>query len=207
MMKDKRRREQANESESYEIPVGSAEEEPEPDAPEEEVNSPAEDTVAEPSVEDRCAQLEAKVEELEDQRLRAIAELDNYRKRMARQFDELVRSSNDRLLAEFLEIVDNFERALEHARNGKSEGDANNEALLEGTELIYSQMKSLLERYGVTPIDSVGKPFDPNLHEALMQVESDEYDDGIVAQEVTRGYMIGDRVLRHARVAVSKGKE
>jgi len=183
-----------------EIPVGDGDREPAPVT--------AEETGPEPEVQvepDPVRALEARVSELEDQRLRALAELDNYRKRMARQFDEVIRSANDRLLSELLEVVDNFERALEHTNNDKADA-ARLAALREGTELIYNQLRGLLERYDVTPIESIGRPFDPRYHEALMQADSDEYDEGMVTAEISKGYMLGDRVLRHARVAVSKGK-
>lgn len=145
--------------------------------------------------------LRARVAELEDKHLRTIAEFENYRKRQARQYEELVRTANDRVLIDLLEIVDNLERALDHA--GKSEG---NDGIRSGTEMILNQMKALLARYDVTPVESLGHSFDPNLHEALMQVDSDEYEEGMVAVEITRGYKRGDRVLRHARVGVSTGK-
>lgn len=145
--------------------------------------------------------LRARVAELEDKHLRTVAEFENYRKRQARQYDELVRTANDRVLIDLLEIVDNLERALDHA--GKSEG---NDGIRSGTEMILNQMKALLARYDVTPIESLGHSFDPNLHEALMQVDSDEYEEGMVAVEISRGYKRGNRVLRHARVGVSTGK-
>jgi len=149
--------------------------------------------------------LETKIAELEDQRLRALADLDNYRKRMVRQFDEVVRSANDRLLIELVEVVDNFERAIAHT-NDQGEVDAVRLAALKhGTELIYGQLRGLLDRYDVKPLESIGRPFDPRYHEALAQIDSDQYDEGIVAAEINRGYLIGERVLRYARVAVSKG--
>jgi len=150
--------------------------------------------------------LKARVEELESQKLRALADLDNYRKRMTRQFESIIRTANDNLLGELLGVVDNLERALDH---GDGENDADGEvltALREGMELIYQQMNDLLARYKVRPIEAIGHPFDPNYHEALMQVVSDEYDEGIVVTQISKGYMVGERVLRHAKVAVSKGK-
>ncbi len=149
--------------------------------------------------------LEARVRELEDQKLRALADRDNFRKRMSRQFEEVVRAANDRLLSELLEVVDNFERALAHNSEESSATDATLAALREGTELIYDQMRTFLEKHDVRPIESVGHPFDPGYHEAVMQMASDEYDEGTVVTEVSKGYMVGDRVLRHARVAVSQG--
>ena len=154
---------------------------------------------AEVSEEER---LRARVAELEDRLLRAAADFDNYKKRQARMYEEMIRNGNDRVLADLLEIVDNFERAIEHA---SSTGDNGNDAVRKGAELILTQMKDLLARYDVTPIESLGKPFDPNLHEALMQVESNDYDEGVIALEINRGYKRGDRVIRHARVGVSSG--
>jgi len=147
--------------------------------------------------------LRLKVAELEDRLLRAAAEFDNYKKRQARNYDDMVRNANDRLLLQLLEVVDNFERAVAH---GGDEG-ANHDAYREGTELILSQMHALLDRHDVAPIEALGEPFDPNLHEALMQVASDEYEEGVVAMEVNRGYKRGGSVLRHARVGVSTGPE
>ncbi len=168
------------------------------------------DESAEPEVAeevDPVMQLQTRVADLEDQKLRALAEADNHRKRMARQFETVTRAANDRLLGEFLDVVDNLERALEHdAANGNSE-DTNGAAVREGTALIHQQMLDLLTRHQVRPIDAVGRPFDAAWHEALMQVASDEYDEGIVVSEIRKGYMIGDRVLRHARVAVSRPPE
>ena len=147
-------------------------------------------------------QLRARVAELDDRLLRVMADFDNYRKRTIRQQGELMQSANDRLLGEMLEVVDNFERALEHA--GQAEDAA---AVLEGTRLIYGQLKDLLDRHDVTAIEAVGRPFDPNLHEAMMQVESDDFDEGVVALEMGKGYRIGQRVLRHAKVGVSSGRD
>lgn len=146
--------------------------------------------------------LRQQVSELEDKLLRTAAEFENYRKRVARQYDDLVRSANDALIVELLEVIDNFERAMNHTGQ-----DTDLSAYQEGTELIYNQMVNLLKKYNITPIESVGQPFDPNLHEALMQVESDEYDEGLVAVEIAKGYQQGSRVIRHSRVGVSSGKK
>ncbi len=150
--------------------------------------------------------LRARVAELEEQKLLAMADLDNYRKRMARQFDEVIRNANEKLMGDFLDVLDNFERALQHSADGGEGEDNNAGAFRKGTELIYNQMNDLLGKYNVRPIDALGKPFDPNHHEAMMQVESEEYDEGVVALEIGKGYMMGDRVLRFAKVGVSTGK-
>ncbi|UCC43189.1 MAG: nucleotide exchange factor GrpE [Candidatus Zixiibacteriota bacterium] len=145
--------------------------------------------------------LAARVAELEDKLLRAQAELDNSRKRSARMVEDMLRTANDRLLSELLDVVDNFERALQHSGDNSSP-----EALGQGMEMIYKQLVTILERYDVRPIEAVGQAFDPNLHEALMQIASEEHDEGTVAEEISKGYKIGPRVLRHSKVAVSRGK-
>lgn len=144
---------------------------------------------------------QSRIAELEDKLLRMAAEFDNYRKRTNRQFDELARSANDRLLAEILEVNDNFERAREHFAN-----DADPKSLRKGMDLIFNQLQSLLKKNEIEQIEAVGKPFDPNLHEAVMQVDSKEYPEGIVAVEVGKGYRQETSVLRHSKVGVSKGK-
>lgn len=144
--------------------------------------------------------LTEQVAKLEDQLLRTAAEFDNYKKRTARRFEQIVQSGLDQILLELLAVIDNFERAL--APNGEQE-DPN--AHREGMSLIYEQLKTLLGKYDLTPIEAVGKPFDPNLHEAMMQTDSDEYPEGTVAIEIAKGYRQGDRVLRHSKVGVSKG--
>lgn len=149
---------------------------------------------------DEMPSVEARLALAEDKLLRTMAEFDNYRKRTAVQFEQVIRSANEKLLLEMLEIVDNFERALQH-----SDDENNSESLRKGTELIYNQMQSVLKKYDVTTIESLGKPFDPNLHDAMMQTPSDTYAEGVVALELGKGYRIGERVLRHARVAVSTG--
>ena len=161
----------------------------------------AEQPVAEAEEESVEEQLRKQVAELDDRLLRSMADFDNYKKRNARQVEDTIRSSVDSLLLQFLEIVDNFERALEHV-DGQNEDDA----IHRGTKLIYSQMRDLLAHYDVKPIDALGKPFDPNLHDAMMQVDSDEYDEGIVAMVLSKGYMRGNRVLRHSKVGVSSGR-
>jgi molecular chaperone GrpE len=144
--------------------------------------------------------LQARIDELEDQLLRIAADFENYRKRTARQYEQQVKQANERLLSDLLEIVDNFERALS-TENGENAP----ESFRKGVEMIFIQLTTLLTKYEVTPIDAVGQPFDPNLHEAVMQVDSDEYSEGMVALEVSKGYMLGDKVLRHSKVGVSRG--
>lgn len=146
--------------------------------------------------------LRQQLNETEDRMLRLAADYDNYRKRVARQQDDAVRSANDRVFSELLEIVDNFERALQHAKE-----DTNASAILTGTEMIYNQLLALLAKHDIKPIEALGKPFDPQLHEAMMQVDSDQYPEGTVAMEAGKGYQQGNRVIRHSKVGVSRGKK
>jgi len=136
-----------------------------------------------------------------DRFLRLAAEFDNYKKRTAREFEDIIKRANVRLLRELVDIVDNFERAM-----SADAEDHSHKAYRQGVELIYNQLSALLTKEGITPIEAVGKPFDPHYHEAVMQSASDEYDEGTVMQEIQKGYCIGDKVLRHSRVIVSSGK-
>lgn len=152
--------------------------------------------VSEEAPEDEATAVEAE----SDRFLRLAAEFDNYKKRTAREFEDIIKRANVRLLRELVDIVDNFERAM----SSETE-DHSHKAYRQGVELIYNQLSGLLTKEGVTPIEAVGKPFDPHYHEAVMQTPSDEYDEGMVAQEIQKGYRIGDKVLRHSRVIVSSG--
>lgn len=144
----------------------------------------------------------AQAQENYDKFVRLYAEFDNYRKRVAREKAELVRYGNEELLRELLPVVDNLERALEHARRDPS----NPQAILEGIELILEQVKGLLKRFGVEPIAAVGEKFDPLRHEAVGEEEREDVEPGEVVQEVLRGYMLNDRLLRPAKVIVAKAK-
>lgn len=172
---------------------------------EDESRTAADDTGENVAVEEQLCEedkLRREVADLEDKLLRTVAEFENYKKRLARQYDDMVRSANDSLIMEFLEVIDNFERALNHDDNNTTL-----EAFRKGTELIFNQMLNLLTKYDITPIEAVGQPFDPNLHDAMLQINTDEFDEGIVAVEMARGYRQGPRVIRHSRVGVSTGKK
>jgi molecular chaperone GrpE len=145
--------------------------------------------------------LQARVAELEDKLLRSAAEFENYRKRLIKQQEESIKSANDRFLQELLEVVDNFERAREHVKE-----DVSLDSLLKGIEMIHNQMAGFLSKYDISPIEAIGQPFDPHLHEAMLQVESDKYSEGIIALEIAKGYRQGNRVIRYSKVGVSNGK-
>ena len=142
--------------------------------------------------------LQEKIDELNDKVLRQMAEFENFRKRTDKEKSQQFDLGQSNVLEKLLPIVDNFERGLAAVPEGEKEG-----AFADGMNKIYKQLIKQLEDLGVTPIEAVGKEFDPNLHNAVMQVESQEYESGIVAQELQKGYMFHDTVLRHSMVAVA----
>lgn len=142
---------------------------------------------------------ETKIAELEDRVKRQMAEFENYRKRTEKEKAAMFEMGAKSVVEKILPVVDNFERGLAAVPEADKEG-----AFASGMNLIYKQMMTELEGLGVKPIEAVGKEFDPNLHNAVMQVESDEYEEGIVAQELLKGYMYRESVVRHSMVAVTQ---
>jgi len=150
---------------------------------------------------ERLEKSEEEYKELEDRLLRLAAEFDNYKKRTAKEFQSIIKNANEELISELVETLDNFQRALESAKNS---GDI--ESFHKGVELIYEQFRDILEKEGLKEIKAKGEPFDPHLHEAVMQQESDELPEGMVMEEISKGYILNDKVIRHSKVMVSKGK-
>jgi molecular chaperone GrpE len=152
--------------------------------------------------------LEAKVAALEDEKrelyermLRAVADADNARKRARKDVDEARVESRGRTLREILPVIDNLERALQHAeQGGAGDGAA---GVIDGVKLVLRQFEQALERCDARPVDAKGKPFDPNLHEAISQQESAEVEPGTVIDVLQRGYKIGERLLRPSLVVVA----
>lgn len=143
--------------------------------------------------------LQEKIDELNDKVLRQMAEFENFRKRTDKEKSQQFELGQGNVLEKLLPVVDNFERGLAAVPDEEKDG-----AFADGMNKIYKQLIKQLEDLGVTPIEAVGKEFDPNLHNAVMQVESQEYESGIVAQELQKGYMFHDTVLRHSMVAVAQ---
>lgn len=147
-------------------------------------------------VEDLTAALEKEKKEY----LYLRADFDNYRKRMLKEREELLKNAAEKVLKGLLPIVDDFERGLEATKNAE-----NAEGVREGMELIYNKLIKYLADNGVTPIDSTGKPFDADFHEAIATIPAPTPElKGKVVDTTTRGYMINDKVLRHAKVAVGE---
>lgn len=135
---------------------------------------------------------------LYDRLLRLAAEFENYRKRIEREREQTLEWARADVISQILPIVDNFERALESA---KLVGDFT--ALVQGLDLIHKQLEAVLSRFGVRRIETIGKPFDPTRHEAISTEERDDHEENTVIDEYQPGYMIGDRLLRPARVKVA----
>jgi len=151
---------------------------------------------------------EKEYKELEDRLLRVAAEFDNYKKRTVREFQSIIKNANEELISQLVETLDNFQRALDSAsrpNSTKSSGDF--DSFHKGVELIYQHFKDILGKEGLKEIKAIGEPFDPHLHEAVMQQESDEFPEGTVMDEISKGYMLNDKVIRHSKVIVSKGKK
>jgi molecular chaperone GrpE len=154
---------------------------------------------------DLAAKLEAAEKEGRehyDRLLRVSAEFDNYKKRTSREMQDLAKFATEKLLKELLSVVDNLERAVESGDRTTEQADP----LLEGVQLTLDEMLKMLDRYKVTPVKSLGEPFDPAFHQAMMQEEVDDQPPNTVVREMQKGYMLHDRLLRPALVAVSKSK-
>ena len=137
------------------------------------------------------------IEDLTDQVKRQMAEFDNFRKRTEKEKTQMYDMGARSIVEKILPVIDNFERGLA----GVSDEEKENPFVV-GMDKTYRQMLTELAAVGVTPIEAVGKEFDPEFHNAVMQVESEEYETGVVAQELQKGYMYKDSVVRHSMVAV-----
>jgi len=150
--------------------------------------------------------LREELEKTKEQLLRVAAEADNYKKRMEREKEKMVKYAGENILRELLATVDNLERALEQGRAETGDAQQKLDSMLEGIELTYKGLLSVLEKFDVKPIDSQGEPFNPDEMDALTMEASDEVPANHVLKEFAKGYRYKDRVLRHAQVVVSSGK-
>lgn len=142
---------------------------------------------------------EKETKESLDRLLRIAADFENYKKRAAREKEDWTKFSNEDLLKSILPFIDNLERAVDHAEKVTDTG-----VLIEGIKLTLRQIHQTLNRFGLTPFESVGKPFDPARHEAMLVVETDRHEPDQVVEEFQRGYFLNERLLRPATVSVSK---
>jgi molecular chaperone GrpE len=148
-----------------------------------------------------ASKLEAEIAELKDKNLRLYAEFDNFRRRNAKESFEMMVTANAGLIGKLTEVLDNFNRAFD------PQNKASAEDFEKGMKLIFGRFKDILDAEGLEEIDPAGAEFDPNLHEALLQQVSDTVPENRVIQTVSKGYKLKSKILKHAKVIVSKGKE
>ena len=144
-------------------------------------------------------ELEAELSEAQERVLRTAADAENFKKRLQREKEEQTRYANESFIRELLTVIDNLERALEH-----SGSESDQEGLVEGLNMTLKSFLDTLTRFGCTQVEAEGKPFDPNFHEAVSQEESADHEPNTVLNELQKGYMLKERLLRPAMVLVSK---
>ena len=165
--------------------------------------SKAEETDPVQALEKEVESAKQEAQENYDKYLRVFAEFDNYKKRSTREMNDFRKYANEALLRDMLTVVDNLERAIDSS-NDHAE---NNSSIVEGIRLTLGGILDLIEKCQVTPIESVGKPFDPQFHQAFQQEESEDHPSNTVIKEFQKGYLLHDRLLRPSMVVVSKKKE
>ena len=154
-----------------------------------------------PALEEQLAAAQEEARKNWDLYLRERADLENFRRRAQKEKEDLARYANENILKELLPVLDNLERALEHARQ---EGGAGEESLRQGVEMTLGLFAKSLEKFGVTPIQAEGAPFDPAWHEAMGQLESADHPANTVVKELQKGYQLNGRLLRPTLVMVAK---
>jgi molecular chaperone GrpE len=167
-------------------------------SPGKEVQEVTEGTSAEQGPVDEKERLATELQEINDKYFRLYAEFANYKKRVHKDKEEILRYGNENLLSELLPVIDHLEMALQHASNDISSG------LLQGVEITLKELKRTLEKFGLTTVEAMGKPFDPVVHHAMSQAERDDIDEMTVVEEFRKGYRLKDKVLRPSLVSVSK---
>lgn len=144
---------------------------------------------------------ETELAEIKDRHLRLYAEFENYKKRVNKEREELLKYGNEFLLYELLSVIDNLEMALKHSADKTSEG------LVKGVEITLREFQRTIEKFGLTLIPATGRPFDPSVHHAMSSVERPDAEEEVVVDELRKGYLYKERVLRPSLVTVSKKAE
>src|ERR1700737_1460454 len=152
------------------------------------------------NIQDQMLQLKTERDKYKDIALRSVADLDNYRKRMAREKDEAIRFANASFLERLIPILDNFELGLQAVKAAGGQP-----AVVDGMSMVSRQLQDFLTSCGIETIDATGQPFNPNIHKAIAQEENAEVDEGRVIRQARKGYRLKDRLIRPANVVVSKG--
>lgn len=174
--------------------------------PTEDINANANEIEISESESEQCAEvspvdikLSDEYKELQDKYLRLAAEFDNFRKRSAREYARVIETAEDGLILELLQVIDDLDRAIDHDAD-----DLDN--FKQGTVMIYNKFGEILKKRGLREIQTIGEMFDPVYHEAVMQLEVEDKDDGVIIEEVQKGYFLNSKVLRPAKVVVAKRK-
>lgn len=150
------------------------------------------------STEDKLEELQTKYNELNDKYLRLYSDFDNFRKRKAKEFSEIVMTASKELVIDLLPVLDDFERALQAMKEHNADEES-----IKGVELIYSKLYNLLKQKGLTPMDSMGKEFDTDWHEAITNIPAPSKDlKGKVVDVIQKGYLLNDKIIRYAKVVV-----
>jgi len=147
---------------------------------------------------DEIERLNSEIRAVNDKYLRLYAEFENYKKRVQKDKEELVKYANEKFIFELLPVIDSLEMALEHSKNGTTGG------IVQGVENTLKELLRLLEKFGLTPIEAMGKPFDPTVHHAMSLVERGDVEENIVVEVLRKGYIFRDKVIRAPLVGVSK---
>ncbi len=145
---------------------------------------------------------ETEFQELQNKYLRTLAEMDNFRKRAAREQTESIRYANEKIMSDLLPVIDNMERAITHSTEKKDF-----DVLIDGLNLILQEFSNAMDKHGVKCIESIGQPFDPSIHHAVVRVDTGTHNDNMIVEEFRKGYLLNDRVLRPALVSVAKKKD
>lgn len=163
----------------------------------EEKKKPAEKKILGKRKDKAIEKLEEKLAESEDKRMRQLAEFENFRKRSEKEKSQMFEIGAKTVIEKMLPVIDNFVRGLQGVPEEEKEAP-----FVQGVELVYKQLLTVFDELGVKPIDAVGTEFDPNLHNAVMMVDNDELESGMVAEEMQKGYLYKDSVVRHSMVKV-----
>ena len=195
--------EEKTQEEAQEIEIDEAAETEENTEASSEEKTSEEDTTEESKEEEAKAEESSddKVNELNDRYMRLMAEFENFRKRTDKEKEMMFETGAKSVIEKILPVVDNFERALEMA---KPEEGAEPDPFMDGIDKIYKQLMTEFDNIGVKPIEAVGKPFDPQFHNAVMQEEAEGVESGTVIKEMQKGYMYRDSVVRHSMVSVAQ---
>ncbi|MDT3414528.1 MULTISPECIES: nucleotide exchange factor GrpE [Bacillales] len=193
MNEDKLTRDHEQEAEA-----AAAEQQETADQEQQEAAAQEQEPAAEIDWQQEAERWKAQAEENHNRMLRALADMENLRRRTRKEQEDLAKYASLKVISELLPVIDNFERALSADKDSMTV-----ESLLEGVNMVYRQMLQIFEREGLTAIQATGQPFDPNVHQAVMQAQDPAYESGVVVEEFQKGYLFKDRVIRPAMVKVN----